>query len=133
MVVVDSSAVVLALAGKPRDSTLIQRLAQAENLHAPQLIDVELLSVLRRLVATGQLRQKRAQQIREDFDALRIRRHQDRKLTNRVWELQGSLMPADAAFVVLAEALDVPLVTCDPRLGSATGHLARVELFGGAT
>jgi predicted nucleic acid-binding protein len=40
------------------------------------------------------------------------------------------LMPSDAAFVVLAEVLEVPLVTCDPRLGSATGHHARVEFFG---
>jgi predicted nucleic acid-binding protein len=32
-------------------------------------------------------------------------------------------------FVALAEALDLPLVTCDPYLATASEHGARVELI----
>jgi predicted nucleic acid-binding protein len=37
----------------------------------------------------------------------------------------------DAAFVALAEALDIPMITCDARLSRASGHNARIELFAG--
>jgi predicted nucleic acid-binding protein len=32
-------------------------------------------------------------------------------------------------YVVLAEALDARLVTCDGRLGAAPGHAARIEVI----
>jgi predicted nucleic acid-binding protein len=36
----------------------------------------------------------------------------------------------DATFIALAEALDAPLITCDATQADATGHQARVEVFG---
>ena len=35
----------------------------------------------------------------------------------------------DAVYVALAEALAVPLITCDARLASAPGHSAVIELI----
>ncbi|MHB1711787.1 MAG: hypothetical protein ACYCV7_10340 [Acidimicrobiales bacterium] len=54
--------------------------------------------------------------------------HQGRAALIR--ELRDSLTAYDAAFVVLAEELAVPLVTCDRRLGRTPRHRAVVELYG---
>jgi predicted nucleic acid-binding protein len=39
----------------------------------------------------------------------------------RAWELRGSVTYYDASYVALAELLDAPLVTLDPRLARAPG------------
>lgn len=131
MLVIDCSAVIDALV-VPRDPRLVERLSRAKELHAPHLLDVELLHALRRLVATGKLTRERAEYVREDFAALRIRRYAHHPFADRIWALRDNLTAYDAAFVALAEALAVPIVTCDARLASASAHQADVELFGGS-
>ena len=91
MLVVDTSAVVAALVGRPPDRRLTDRLGTDGDLHVPHLLDVELLHALRRLEGTGQLSEERT----------------------------GNLTADDATFIALAEALAVPLVTCDARLARA--------------
>lgn len=34
----------------------------------------------------------------------------------------------DGAYVVLAEALDAPLLTCDAKLGRSRGHRAEIDV-----
>lgn len=51
-----------------------------------------------------------------------------RPLVRRIWELRHAIRAYDAAYVALAEQLDVPLVTCDARPAAAHGHKARIEL-----
>lgn len=51
MLVVDTSAIVTALLGRPALPDLNGRLEANGDLHAPHLIDVELLHALRRLLA----------------------------------------------------------------------------------
>ena len=130
MLVLDTSAVVDALAGRPPDERLLARLGSDGDLHAPHLLDVELLHALRRLVAAGHLSEDRAADARSDFDDLTIARYEQGFLADRIWELRHNLTAYDATFVALSEALDVPLVTCDRRLAATPGHRARVELFG---
>jgi predicted nucleic acid-binding protein len=43
-------------------------------------------------------------------------------------ELRDNLTAYDAAYVVLAEILDAPLITCDGKAASAPGHHARIEV-----
>jgi predicted nucleic acid-binding protein len=127
--VIDCSAAIDALLGQ-RDTRLVERLSGARELHAPHLLDVEMLHALRRLVATGKLTAERAEYVREDFAALRIRRYAHHPFADRIWALRDNLTAYDAAFVALAEALAVPIVTCDARLATAPVHAAEVELFG---
>jgi len=131
VLVVDTSAVVAALVGRPLDRRLADRLVTDGDLHAPHLLDVELLHALRRLVRTGRLSEERAADARADFAELTVVRYGHQPLADRAWALRDNLTADDATFVALAEALDVPLVTCDARLTRAPGHRAEVELFPG--
>lgn len=130
MIVIDTSAIIAALANRPPVDELVARLMSDPDLHAPHLIDVEVLHALRRLVASGDLREDQAQDVRSDFRDLVITRYPHQPLADRMWELRHNVTAYDAAFVALAEALDAPLVTCDGHLARATGHVARIELFG---
>ncbi|MDP9444447.1 MAG: PIN domain-containing protein [Actinomycetota bacterium] len=128
MIVVDSSAAVDALIGAPRTSELRARLS-ADRLHAPALLDYEVVSVLRGLTLGGGLGVARAQEALSDFDDLPIRRWPALgSLRRRAFQLRDNLSAYDAAYVALAEALGCPLVTRDVRLGRATGTNVRVEV-----
>lgn len=129
MIVVDTSAVLAALMGPPRNEELVARLTADGDLHAPHLIDVEVVHALRRLVIARDLTEDRAADVRADFADLPVVRYPHHPLVDRMWELRHNLSAYDAAFVALSEALRVPLVTCDVRLGGAPGHEAEIELF----
>lgn len=129
MLVVDTSAILAALVGRPIIRTLAERLASDGDLHAPHLIDVELIHALRRLVLKGDLTEDRAEDCRTDFADLVVVRYPHQPLANRMWELRHNLTAYDSAFVALSETLGVPLVTCDARLAESPGHRADVDLF----
>jgi predicted nucleic acid-binding protein len=126
---VDTSAVLASLVARRPNAALGARLASDGDLHAPHLIDVELVHALRRLVHRGELAGDRAQAARRDFGDLPIVRYPHVALVDRMWELRDNLTAYDAAFVALSEALGVPLVTTDARLARAPGHRAEVERF----
>jgi predicted nucleic acid-binding protein len=132
VIVVDTSAVIAALIGRPPDKRLVDRLAVDGDLHAPHLLDVELLHALRRLVKGGRLSEDRAADARSDFADLAIARYDHAALADRTWALRRDLTAYDATFVALAELLDLPLVTCDARLAHAPGNRAVTELYEGA-
>lgn len=131
MLVVDTSAVVAALVGAPSNGRLAARLDADGDLHAPHLVDIEVLQALRRLVLAGELSQERAEDARLDWADLALTRYPHLGLADRIWELRHNLTAYDAAFVALAEELEVPLVTCDTKLGGAPGHKAVVETYAG--
>ena len=60
---------------------------------------------------------------------LPLHRYPHHPLSERVWQLRNSLSAYDAQYVALAEALDLPLITCDTKLANAHGHRATVETF----
>jgi predicted nucleic acid-binding protein len=129
LLVVDSSAVLAVLVAQSPPAGLVDRLSEDGDLHAPHLIDVEVLHALRRLTLRRDLSEDRAADALADFSELAVVRYAHVELRDRVWELRHNLTAYDAAFVALAELLDVPLATCDTHLGLAGGHSAHIELF----
>ena len=67
-----------------------------EDLHAPHLLDVEVLSALRRLVRGREVDAERAEEAIEDLQLLRIIRHGHVDLATRAWELRHNFTPCDA-------------------------------------
>lgn len=129
MIVVDTSAIVDLLLENPPDPNLVSRIASASELHAPHLIDIEFLSVLRRLVTKGLLDAKSAASARELFRQLPIERYPHTLLSDRIWALRNNVTSYDAAYIALSEALNIPLVTSDIKLASAPGHRAVIESY----
>lgn len=130
MIVVDASAPLESVSAATVNEPLAERLlAEAENLHAPHLIDVEVLSGLRRLQARREIAPDRAVAARSELTALAIERYPHAGLTDRMWELGDNLSAYDASYLVLSELLRAPLITCDGRLARSPGHRAVVEYF----
>ena len=127
MIVVDASAMVEALIGHDVHDDLLTALAD-QDLAAPHLLDIEVLSVLRRLVLAGRLTAGEADAARADHFALTIVRHDAAPFADRIWALRHQYTSYDAAYVALAEALDAPLYTCDGKLDGA-GHDAEIRLM----
>jgi predicted nucleic acid-binding protein len=127
-VVVDTSAVLAALTGGSPADPVKERLSAAGSLHAPHLLDIEVLHALRGLVHCAKLSTARAQDARTDFASLRLIRYPADGLADRIWELRENLTAYDGCFVALAESLAYPLVTCDARLGRASGHQAEIAV-----
>lgn len=129
MIVVDSAALVDALAAVDGAQELQAHLARHE-LHAPTLLDFEVVSAVRGLTLGGYLSAERAEDLLTDFDDLRIERWPaENPLRRRAFQLRHNLAAYDAASVALAEALDCPLVTRDKRLARTRGHSARIEVW----
>jgi predicted nucleic acid-binding protein len=129
LIVVDTSAVLSILLSRPEVPRLADRVRSDGDLHAPHLLDVEFQNALWRLARTEAISEDRASDARTDFADMAIARYPHVPLADRMWELRHNLTAYDAAFVVLAEVLAVPLITCDARLARAPGHRAAVEVF----
>jgi predicted nucleic acid-binding protein len=112
MIVVSASAAVLALvnAGEAR------RRLQAEGLHAPALVDSEVVHVIRQQERTGVLSPTEAGRVIDSWHRLGVRRHSAQGHLERIWALRHDLTGYEATYVALAEALGCELLTADRRL-----------------
>lgn len=129
MIVVDTSALVDLLVESPINVALVARLRTVAELHVPHLVDVEVLSVIRKLESRGAITGEQGELVLRKLDALPLHRYPHHALASRVWELRHALTADDGQFVALAETLGLPLVTCDRKLASAPGHRAIVESY----
>ena len=85
--------------------------------------------MVRRLLLAGALDATAAAQAVDDLRLWPGERCSEQSLLPRMWELRGSVRPYDAAYIALAEALDVPLLTCDHRLAKAHGVGCELVVF----
>lgn len=129
MIVVDASVLAPALADDGADGDLVRQRLRGERLVAPELVDLEVVSTLRRAARAGRLDKRRSGQALDDLAALPLRRVPHLPLLARVWELRDNLSAYDAAYVALAETLDCPLLTADSRIGKASGVHCAVEVL----
>ncbi len=128
MTVLDASVVVELLTNGPLAGTIGRELSsRGDAFIVPHLLDVEVVSALRSLVAGQRIDSHRSEQLLAGLAALPAERYAHTPLVGRIWELRHNFTAYDAAYIALAEATDAVLYTCDAKL--CKGHRARVVLF----
>lgn len=129
-IVVDASALLDLLTGQDSSSVIEAALTGAgKTLHAPMVLDEEVLSVVRRLERSGMLDKRRAEELLADATALDIKLHELRPHFDRVWSLRQTIHVADAYYVSLAETLNAPMLTTDQRLVRGVAASSDIEIL----
>jgi predicted nucleic acid-binding protein len=118
VIVVDASALVEILLRTPRSRGVRHHIGNSDMV-APDLINVEVLSALKRVARNGDISTGRADQAIDDLQDAPIAHFPTLPLLRGTWRLRGKLSMYDACYVSLAEALDCRLVTSDMRLAQA--------------
>jgi len=129
VLVVDASVLITALADDDEDGEAARARLAGQPISAPELIDLEIVSVLRREQRAGRMAKRRAELALADLHDLPMQRVSHRRLLARCWELRDTMTAYDASYVALAEALDVVLVTADQRLARASGSRCSIEVM----
>jgi predicted nucleic acid-binding protein len=129
MLIVDASCLYEVLADAKRSDRVRARLASDRDQGAPHVVDVEVLSIVRRDRMLGRLDPTAARQAIEDLRDWPGERFGHGGLLERAWELRENVRAWDAVYVALAEALDATLLTLDARLGRAPGLACPVEIL----
>jgi predicted nucleic acid-binding protein len=120
MLVLDASAAVEYLL----QTSIGQRVAgvvDGVELSAPELLDAEVLSMLRREVLAGRLRERRAAEAIADLRDWGLERLAHRLLLDEAWSLRGHVSAYDALYVAAARTRAAGLVTADGPLSRAPG------------
>lgn len=125
LLVVDSSALCELLLLRDKAERVAQLLVNHQ-LYAPQLLTVEVMSVLRGWLRSGQVTEFRANQALTDFLELPIILVNMELLVANAWKLKNNVSAYDAMYVALAQALDCRLLTCDAKLARVIGRTALV-------
>jgi len=118
--VVDASAAVEYLL----QTTLglrVSSILDGADLAAPELLDVEVLAVLRREVLGGRLREGRASEAVADLRLWPLERMAHKPLLEGAWALRGHVTAYDALYVAAAQLRGAALVTADGPLARAPG------------
>ena len=89
------------------------------DVHVPHLASIETASVIRGAVLGHQIPPSQGERALLDLTELACERHAHETFLGRIWELRENVTVYDAVYVALAEALGVPLITCDARLARA--------------
>jgi predicted nucleic acid-binding protein len=128
MIVLDASVVVELLTnGFLADSIRTAMTERDESVIVPHLMDVEVMSAMRKLVAGRRIDSHRGAQFLAELAALPAERYPHIPLIARIWELRRNFTAYDAAYIALAEATNSVLYTCDEKL--RRGHGAPVMVF----
>ena len=122
ILVVDASAAVEYLL-QTRLGVRAAALLDHADLAAPELLDAEVLAVLRREVLAGRLREQRAGEALADLRVWGVERVSHVALLDAAWALRGHVTAYDALYVAAAQRCGAALVTAD-------GPLARAPALG---
>jgi predicted nucleic acid-binding protein len=119
-VVIDASALFELVIQSDRAPAVVQAVG-ATDMVAPDVVNPEVLAILRRLERTGSLPAREAVQAVDDLMDAPVRRFSTLPLLAEAWMLPANVSAADACYVVLARILRCPLVTADRKLSRAPG------------
>ena len=116
--VIDASAAAEYLLRTPLGLQLADLIEQAFLL-APELLDVEVVSVLRRAVLRKKLEEYRALVALDDLVNWPVDRIPHTALVREAWQHRHNVSAYDAFYVAVARVYDVPLLTADGPLTRA--------------
>jgi predicted nucleic acid-binding protein len=121
MIVLDTSALVEFLVGSDVAAERVREATSGHRLAAPHAVDLECASTLRGLVRGRKLDESDALSALRLLGRIALRRYDHVPLLPRIWELRHNMWPYDAAYVALAEALSIDLLTVDAKLAGVPG------------
>jgi predicted nucleic acid-binding protein len=124
--VIDASAATEYLLRTPLGLKLADVIADAA-LAAPELLDVEVLSVIRRAVLRRQLTDQRALLAIEDLMDWSIDRISHKALVWAAWQHRNNVSAYDAFYVAAARLASAPLITTDGPLARAPSLGIEIE------
>jgi predicted nucleic acid-binding protein len=126
VIVLDGSATIELLVDRDHGDWVADQLGDDPDIRVPHLLDMEVASGLRSLLARGEVSETGARRALDDYADLDVARYTHLPFLGRVWQLRAHITPYDAIYVALAELLQAPLVTTDTRLARAHGHRAQI-------
>lgn len=130
MIVVDASTMANMLVySDTRGRKARAALARDTEWSAPEHWKAEVFSVVRGLMLGGKISEDLARRAIERLPRLGVENVSLDDLFPRMWRLRAAISGYDAAYVALAEARDLGLVTSDARLARAAIAHCRVELI----
>ncbi len=130
MIVIDASAAVDLLLATERAAAVARVLGTVGEAHAPELIDPEVVAVIRRWTLRGWLAVETGGRAVDELGELALVRHRHAAVRRRAWELRDRCSAYDACYVALAELLGAALLTTDTRLAGAARGLVEVAATG---
>lgn len=129
MLVVDASVLAPVVADDGPDGHRFRTRLATETVIGPDLLRIEVTSVVRRQLQAGRLTLDQASAAVADLVDLPIRVFPTAPLLARAWDLRHNLSPYDACYVALAETLETSLLSADVRLANAPGIQCVVEVI----
>jgi predicted nucleic acid-binding protein len=129
VLVVDASVLAPVLFDAGVDGQRFRRRLRGSTVIAPDLLRVEVASVLRRHAARGQLTSEQASAAIDDLLEFPLTIFPTSPLLRRAWELRSNLSIYDGCYIALAEAVGGVLMTADRRLAKAPGPRCFIEVL----
>jgi predicted nucleic acid-binding protein len=129
MLVLDASAAVELLLRTGRGDRVAAHLEpESVQLHAPDLLWLEVASALRRTIRAGLCTSPRAEVALSDLGRLAIRAHRDIDLVGRAFAMRDMVTIYDGVYVALTQVLGARLLTCDSGMAVAAERTCDIVL-----
>ncbi len=129
MLVADASVIAPVVADGGSDGVRFRQRLHGEQIATPDLLRVEVVSVIRRQLHVGTIDVTQAEQALVDLLELPLAVYPTAPLLRRCWQLRDNLTTYDACYIALAETLGCSLLTADTRLSRAPATRCPIEVI----
>jgi len=129
VIVVDASVLANVVGDGGADGDRARAALAGQDVSVPDLVDVEVVSVLRRRWLAKTITARRFATAIDDLAELPADRYPVLPFMPRAYELRANVSAYDATYVALAEQLDCALLTADARLAAAPGPRCAITVI----
>ena len=129
MIVIDASVVVHTIIEGQKAEKFIDDISTYGAFYAPELIYLEVLNAIRHHLNLKKLNAEQAENALLDLQNFPLTLQPVHHQLQRIWALRNNITPNDAAYVALAEAQNLPLLTRDKKLAQAVASHTQVILI----